>query len=67
MYPNPQEALPLPSRPKCLDSRAGRSSRRTSNHSSVRIRSVTPDLLEWDKVQADPKMLAALTGKPGKQ
>jgi ankyrin repeat protein len=25
--------------------------------------SVTPDLLEWDKARADPKMIAALTGK----
>ena len=26
---------------------------------------VTPDLVDWDKARADPKMLAALTSKAG--
>jgi hypothetical protein len=25
---------------------------------------VRPDLLEWDKARADPRMMAALTGSP---
>jgi hypothetical protein len=25
---------------------------------------VTPDIIEWDKVQADPDMLAALQSRP---
>lgn len=54
MYPNPQDALPLPPHPSVEQYRK-------LAKDLVKGAIVKPDLLNWDGVRADTRMLGALT------